>query len=120
MSTNGGIFLLGNIFSFILNIVKAQETGRSRPVRIERRPAGGWRLSCRQWLPGRPAEVFPFFGSARNLELITPPFLEFRIRRVRGEPLGAGSLIDYSIALPHTDTRSGREPPGPGHSGIRW
>lgn len=79
--------------------VKAQEPGRSGPVRIERRPEGGWRLSCRQWLPGRPAEVFPFFGSACNLELITPPFLEFRIRRVRDEPLDAGSLIDYSLRL---------------------
>ena len=75
-------------------------TSRSNgPVRIEPRREGGWRLSCRQWLPGRPADVFPFFGSARNLERITPPFLRFRIRGVRGEPLEAGSLIDYGLRL---------------------
>ena len=69
------------------------------PIRIERRPDGGWRLSCSQWLPGRPAQVFPFFGSARNLERITPPFLRFRIRCVSSDPLEAGSLIEYGLRL---------------------
>lgn len=56
-------------------------------------------MSCDQRLPGPPAAVFPFFGDARNLERITPPFLRFRIRRVQGEPLAAGSRIDYSLRL---------------------
>ena len=51
-------------------------------------------MSCSQWLPGPPETVLPFFGSARNLEWITPPFLRFRIRRMRGEPFEAGSRID--------------------------
>ena len=72
-----------------------QGPGSASPIRIERRPGRGWRLSCSQWLPGPPETVFPFFGSARNLEWITPPFLRFRIRRVRGE---AGSRIDYTLA----------------------
>lgn len=76
-----------------------QDTGRDSPIRIGRRREGGWRLSCSQWLPGRPDAVFPFFGNARNLERITPPFLGFRIRRVQGEPLRAGSRIDYSLRL---------------------
>lgn len=79
--------------------MRMQEAGQNGPIQIERRTQGGWRLSCTQSLPGRPAEVFPFFGDARNLERITPPFLRFRIRRVRCEPLGAGSLIDYGLRL---------------------
>ena len=79
--------------------MKVQVTESSNQIGIESRPEGGWRLACSQWLPGRPAAVFPFFGSARNLERITPQFLRFRIRRVRGEPLQAGSLIDYSLRL---------------------
>lgn len=76
-----------------------QEAGRDRPIRIDRRREGGWRLSCGQWLPGPPDAVFPFFGNACNLERITPPFLRFRIRRVQGDPLEAGSRIDYSLRL---------------------
>ena len=62
-----------------------QEAGRDSPVQIDRRRAGGWRLSCAHWLPGPPDAVFPFFGNARNLERITPPFLRFRIRCVQGD-----------------------------------
>ena len=70
-----------------------------RPLRIETRADGGWRLSCGQWLRGQPAAVFPFFGSARNLERITPPFLHFRVRRGIDDRLEAGSLIDYDLRL---------------------
>ena len=76
-----------------------QDAGPGNPIRIEPQPGGGWRLSCRQRLPGPPGAVFPFFASARNLERITPPFLQFRIRRVQGEPVEAGSRIDYSLRL---------------------
>lgn len=79
--------------------MEAQEAEPNHSIGIERQPQGSWRLSCEQWLPGTPADVFPFFGSARNLERITPPFLKFRIRGVRGEPLAAGSLVDYSLRL---------------------
>lgn len=59
----------------------------------------GWRLSCTQRVPGPPAEVFPFFATARNLERITPAFLRFRILRSTPEPLAAGARIDYALRL---------------------
>jgi ligand-binding SRPBCC domain-containing protein len=57
------------------------------------------RLERTQRLPGPPAEVFPFFGSARNLEAITPPWLRFRV--ITPEPLamGPGTLIEYRLRL---------------------
>ena len=63
-------------------------------------PVGaGWRLSCAQRVPRPPAEIFPFFATARNLERITPAFLHFRILRSTPEPLAAGARIDYALRL---------------------
>ena len=41
-------------------------------------------------------EVFDFFAEARNLELITPSFLRFRIL-TPNPTVRAGALLDYSL-----------------------
>ncbi len=51
------------------------------------------------WLDRSPEEVFPFFADARNLELITPPFLHFRIDSIQGESVSEGTGIDYRLRL---------------------
>ena len=43
-------------------------------------------------------EVFDFFAEARNLELITPSFLRFRIL-TPNPTVRAGALLDYSLKL---------------------
>lgn len=63
------------------------------------RTADGYQLLAEQTLPGSPAEVFPFFADARNLERITPPWLNFRILTEISGELRAGSLIDYRLRL---------------------
>lgn len=44
-------------------------------------------------------EVFPFFAAARNLEQITPPWLQFEVLTPDPIDMGRGRLIDYRLKL---------------------
>ncbi len=68
-------------------------------ISIDRETNGGWRLSCRQYVPRSPKDLFPFFADAYNLERITPPFLHFRILSVSNSPLLAGATLNYTLRL---------------------
>jgi hypothetical protein len=54
---------------------------------------------ARQWLAGSPAERFPFFSTAENLEQITPPWLHFKILAKSTTDISLGSLIDYKLRI---------------------
>lgn len=49
-------------------------------------------------LPCSQEQVFPFFADAYNLELLTPPWLRFRVVS-RAIEMKTGSLIDYRLRL---------------------
>ncbi len=50
-------------------------------------------------LPGSIAEVFSFFADARNLETLTPPWLNFEILTPGTVEMKRGTLIDYRLRL---------------------
>ena len=56
-------------------------------------------LEREQLIPQPLEEVFAFFAAARNLERITPPWLNFNV--ITPEPLHmqAGTLIEYRLRL---------------------
>lgn len=51
------------------------------------------------WLPYTPAEIFPFFADAKNLEKITPAYLHFRILDQSDPQIKKGSLINYQLKI---------------------
>lgn len=51
------------------------------------------------WLPQARDEVFPFFAEARNLEAITPPWLNFQVLTSGPVTMQAGTLLDYRIRI---------------------
>lgn len=54
----------------------------------------------REQLVARPVnEVFAFFSQARNLELITPPWLRFEVLTPEPIEMAPGALIDYRLWL---------------------
>ncbi|MGA2744006.1 MAG: SRPBCC family protein [Candidatus Sulfotelmatobacter sp.] len=53
-------------------------------------------LEREQWLPKAVEDVFRFFSRPENLQVITPPWLDFRMVETP-EALAAGSLIRYRL-----------------------
>lgn len=56
-------------------------------------------LLMEQWVPRPIDETFEFFSDARNLEVLTPPHLCFKVLRCSTDSLQTGTLIDYKLQL---------------------
>lgn len=56
-------------------------------------------LSTELLLPRPRDVVFPFFANARNLETITPPWVQFEILTPGDIEMRPGALIDYRIRI---------------------
>lgn len=59
---------------------------------------GAHRIEQEQFVARPRDEVFAFFSDARNLELLTPPWLNFQIEEIPDE-LKSGALIRYRLKL---------------------
>lgn len=59
----------------------------------------GYRLFTRTALPQPLDVVFPFFADAKNLDELTPPFLNFRIVTPDPIEMKVGALIDYKLRM---------------------
>lgn len=57
-----------------------------------------YRLQRAQWVPGALSDVFAFFEDPRNLERITPSWLNFSIRSMSTPRIMQGTRITYRVA----------------------
>jgi len=58
-----------------------------------------YRIAKTLWVPRPIEDVFAFFGTAANLELMTPPWLSFKIITPQPIEMRPGTRIDYRISL---------------------
>jgi len=56
-------------------------------------------FSSEVWFPQARSDIFPFFEDARNLEILTPKWLNFKILTPLPIVMKEGVLIDYRIRL---------------------
>ena len=54
-------------------------------------------LRSEQWVPRPIEEVFAFFSDPRNLEALTPPWLNFHVILSNSVPIAAGTEIRYRL-----------------------
>jgi len=51
------------------------------------------------FLPKTPAEIFPFFSDALNLQAITPPWVHFEVLTPRPIEMRSGTRLHYKLRL---------------------
>ena len=72
---------------------------REQPTLHDAERARTESLNRSLWVPRSLTEVFAFFADASNLQLLTPPWLQFRIVTPTPIAMAVGTLIDYRIGL---------------------
>jgi ligand-binding SRPBCC domain-containing protein len=56
-------------------------------------------LERSQWVPAPVDQVFDFFSSEKNLEILTPEFLHFKVLKKSTDSIQKGTQIEYRLRL---------------------
>lgn len=59
----------------------------------------GHKLVTEQWVPQPIDQVFDFFSNPKNLEILTPDFLHFKILKMSDSKIQEGTVLDYQLKL---------------------
>ncbi|MBX9769240.1 MAG: TIGR01777 family oxidoreductase [Bdellovibrionales bacterium] len=66
---------------------------------IAERREGYHVFQSEQWIPSPAGQIFDFFADEKNLEKITPPWLNFHVKYKTTPKIQAGTLINYELKL---------------------
>lgn len=72
---------------------------RSSLKAIQAKWGGYFYYQAEQFIPLPIENVFSFFSQARNLEKISPSFLQFRVKSMSTQHIQKGTLIDYQLKV---------------------
>ena len=78
---------------------REQSFSHANSARSLHMPSACQQLVRELWVPRPLSEVFPFFSEAKNLEQLTPDWLNFQILSPLPIEMRVGALIDYRIRL---------------------
>lgn len=82
-------------FQYKFPVLKAALSDLLKPME----KTGGYVQEDAKWIPYTQDEVFAFFSEAKNLEVITPPWLNFRIQKLSTPHIQEKTLIDYKLKI---------------------
>jgi ligand-binding SRPBCC domain-containing protein len=78
--------------SGLLSRVASRPAATIRPAQVDH-------LRTAVTVPAPVGETFAFFANASNLERLTPPWVQFRIRTPMPVVMAEGLLLDYEIVI---------------------
>ena len=78
------------------DLIEPQTPG---PITLRTHRGRTFRMEAELWLPRPIDEIFPFFADARNLEKLTPRFLNFHVLTPAPIPMRTGQIIDYKLRV---------------------
>jgi len=87
--------LLNQNFTYSYNTLESALNSLLRPDGHK----GAHVLESYQWVNEDKEKVFCFFSEAENLEVITPPWLNFKITKKSHDKIEEGTLIDYKLKI---------------------
>jgi len=86
ITSKGFVFKYENLDQALLDLCAPLKSGQQEMV-------------SEIWLPKKVSEVFPFFTDEKNLERLTPDFLNFHVVKKSTDTIQEGTLIDYRLKL---------------------
>lgn len=81
------------------NSITANEAEQHVVVGPHQHDLSLFRLESKLLFPAPLKDAFAFFADARNLEILTPPWIQFRIDTPLPIKMHAGTVIDYRLRI---------------------
>jgi uncharacterized protein (TIGR01777 family) len=93
LEANGFKFEFEDIEKALLDLVNNGQYGHIK------KKVNCMKFEAYQWVPEKREKVFEFFSEAKNLEKITPDFLNFKVTYQSTDSIQSGTVFQYKLSL---------------------